>query len=113
MTGLISGEDDHVVYAFVAKMSDERVSRFVISHCSDRQYARAERREIVSRVGAASWNSLRFAMFEDEDGGFAGDARDFAVLEFVGDKIPKQDNRFRCELLNAFSKGEEVNGGRS
>jgi len=47
-------------------------------------------------------------MLEDQDRSFARNARDFAILEFVGHEIAKKDNRFRGELLNALAEGEKI-----
>jgi len=91
-------------------MRDQRVSRRVIAHCGDGQDARAERRKVVCSVGAAAGNNVSFAMFEDQDGRFARDARDFAILEFISYEIAEENNGFRGELLDALAEGEKVDG---
>jgi hypothetical protein len=91
------------VNSLTAKMSDQRISRGIIANSADRQDSRAERREVVGSVGAAARHNLSFAMFEDQDRRFARDARDFAILEFIGDEITEENNRFRGELLDALA----------
>jgi hypothetical protein len=101
------------VDTLASEMSNQRVASGVIADSCYGQDARAERSEIVGGVGTAAWNNLSFAMFEDQDGGFAGDTGDFAELKFIGNEIAEENNSFRGELLDAFAKGEKVDGSRS
>jgi hypothetical protein len=89
-------------------MSDQRLTRGVIANRRDGQDSGAERREVVGGVGSATGNNLSLAMFEDQDRRLARDARDFAILEFIGNKITKENDRFRSELLDALAEGEKV-----
>jgi hypothetical protein len=98
------------VNALAAEMSDQRISCRVIAHSGDGQDPRAEGGEIIGGVGAAARNNLSFSMFEDQDRRFARNARDFTILEFVGDEITKENDSFRGELLDALAEGEEING---
>jgi hypothetical protein len=91
-------------------MSDQRISRSVIAHGADRQDSRAERRKVVGSVGSAARHNLSFAMFEDQNRRFARDARNFAILEFIGDEITEEHDRFRAELFDALAEGEKVDG---
>src|SRR5438445_531409 len=50
-----------------AEMSDQRLSRRVITDSGDGQDARAERCKVVGGVGSAAWNNLSFAMSKDQD----------------------------------------------
>ena len=86
-------------------MSDQRISGGIIAYSGDGQNARAERREVVGGVGSAAGNNLSFAMLEDQDGCFARDARDFAILEFIGHEITEENDSFRGELLDALAEG--------
>jgi hypothetical protein len=53
---------------------------------------------------------LCFAVLEDEDGGFAGNASDVPKLEGVGDEIAEDDDGFGGEALDNFGEGDEVHG---
>ena len=92
------------------KMSNQRVPRRVIANGGDGKNVRAERREVVGSIGSAAGNNLSLAMFEDQDRRFARDARDFAILKFIGDEIAEEHNGFRGELLDALAEGEQVDG---
>ena len=50
-------------------------------------------------------------VFEDEDGSFAGDAGDVAILKSVGDEIAENDDSFRGEALDDFGESDEIHGG--
>jgi hypothetical protein len=91
-------------------MSDQRISRSVIANSADRQDSRAEGGEIIGCVGSAARQNLSFAMFEDQDRRLARDARDFAILEFIGDEITEENDRFGGELFDALAEGEKVDG---
>src|ERR1700674_2792845 len=96
--------------ALAAEMSDQSIARSIIANRGNGQDARAERSEVVCSVGATAGNNLSFAMFEDQDRRFTRDARDFAVLEFIGHEIAKENNTFRGELLDALAEGEKIYG---
>jgi hypothetical protein len=49
-------------------------------------------------------------MLEDQDRRFARDARDFAILEFIGHEITEENDGFRGELLDALTEGEKIDG---
>jgi len=89
--------------SLAAEVSDQCISRGVISDRGDGQNAGAKRREVVGSVRSAARNDLGFAMFKDQNWGFARDAGDFSVLKFVGHKITKENNRFRIELLDTLA----------
>jgi hypothetical protein len=91
-------------------MSDQRLSRGVIANSRDGQDSGAERREVVGGVGSAARNNLSLAMFEDQNRRLARDARDFTVLEFIGNEITEENDRFRSELLDALAESEKVDG---
>ena len=99
------------VNIFLAKEFEQAVAGFVFADGGDGDDFGTEGGEIVGGVGAAAGNDLGFAMLEDEDGGFAGDAGDVAELEGVGDEIAENDNGFRGEALDDFGEREEVHGG--
>jgi len=78
------------VDSLAVELNDQRVSGEVIAHRCDRQDVRAERRKVVGSVGAASRNNFSFAMLEDQDRRFTRDARNFAILEFIGNEIARR-----------------------
>src|SRR5712692_8034767 len=94
--------------SLAAELSDKHVSSSVITDSGDGQNARAERREVIGSIGSSTRNNPSFAMFEDQDWGFARDARDFAVLEFIGHEIAKENDCFRAELFDALTEAEKV-----
>src|SRR5260370_2437097 len=96
--------------SLAAEMSDQRLSGGVIDEHGTGQDLGAERREVVGRVGSAAWNNLSLAMFEDQDRRLAGDTRDFAILEFIGNEITEENDRFRGELLDALAESEQIDG---
>src|SRR5882762_9592451 len=99
------------VDSLAVELNDQRVSGEVIAHRCDRQDVRAERRKVVGSVGAASRNNFSFAMLEDQDRRFTRDARNFAILEFIGNEVAKENDGFAGELLDALAEGEKVDGG--
>ena len=50
-------------------------------------------------------------MAKDQDGGFAGDAGDFAELEVVGDEISEKNNGLGRKLLDVFGEGARSTDG--
>jgi hypothetical protein len=87
---------------FVAEKFEEAVASLIFADGSDGNYFGAEGGEIVGGVGAAAGDDLGFAVLENEDRGFAGDASDVAELEGVGDKIAEDDDGFGGEALDDF-----------
>ena len=81
----------------VAESVDETIAGIIIADRGNGDNLGAERGEIVGGIGATAGNDLRFAMAEDQNGSFARDAGDFAVLEDVGDKIAEEEDRARRE----------------
>ena len=102
-----SGEVDF----FVAEKFEQAVAGFVFADGGDGGNFGAEGGEIIGGVGAAAGDDLGFAMLENEDGGFAGDAGDVAELEGVRDEIAEDDDGFGGEALDDFGEGDEVHGG--
>jgi len=100
------------VEMFAPETADQSVARWVVSNRSDGQHASAERGKIIGGIGAATGNKLRFAMAEDEDRRFAGNARNLAKLKFISDEISQQDNRLGRKLLDTFREGEKIDRGR-
>jgi len=49
-------------------------------------------------------------VLEDQNRRLARDTRDFAILEFIGDEVADENDRFRGELLDALAKSEKVDG---
>ena len=41
---------------------------------------------------------------------FARDARDFAILEFIGHEVAEENDRLRGKLLDALAKNEKIDG---
>ena len=98
MVGVVQpfdAEDAGDVDALAAEISDERISGWIVTDSADGKDAGAESRKIVGGVGAAARNEMRFAMAKDQDRRFARNARNFAKLKFIGDKIAKENDRFR------------------
>ena len=85
-------------------MGDERIAGRVIAHSANGQDPRAKRRQIVGSVGPAAWNKLRFAVLQDQHGGFARDAGDFAEPKFIGNEITEQNDGLRGKLLDTFGE---------
>src|SRR6266403_1499493 len=56
---------------------------------------------------------MRFTMAKDQDRSFAGYARDFTVLKFVGDEVPEDGHGLRGKLLDVFRQRDEIDGTRS
>ena len=104
-------EDAGDIHFFCAEEFEEAVTGFIFANGGDGKDFCAERDEIVGGVGAAAGDNLRFAVLEDEDGGFAGDAGDVAELEGVGNEIAENDDGFGGEALNDFGERDEIHGG--
>ena len=69
---------------------------------------RAKGGKIIGGVGAAAGENAGFAMAKDQDGSFAGDAGDVAVLERIGDEIAEDHDAFACEALDEFGESEQI-----
>ena len=95
------------------EIGDQGVAGGVLSHGGDGKNARAERGEIVRGVGTATGHELGFAMAQDQDRRFAGDAGDFAELEFVGNEVAEDGHRPAGKLLDVFGESQEIDGSRS
>jgi len=107
----IDAENAGDVDFFVAEELEEAFAGFVFADGGDGNDFGAEGGEIVGGVGAAAGDDLGFAMLENENGGFAGDASDVAELESVGDEIAEDDDGFGGEALDDFGESQEVHGG--
>ena len=106
------GEDAGNVDFFRAEKFAQAVAGLVLADGGDGNYLGSERGEIVGGIGAAAGYDLGFAMLEDQDRGFTGDAGDVAELKGVGDEIPEDDDGFGGETLDVFGEGKQVYGGR-
>jgi len=95
---------------FGAEEFEEAVAGLVFADGGDGNYFCAESGEIVGGVGATAGHDLGFAVLEDENGGFAGDAGDVAELESIGDEIAEDDDGFGGEALDDFGEGDEIHG---
>jgi len=95
---------------FGAEEFEEAVAGLVIADGGDGNYFGAEGGEIVGGVGATAGNDLGFAVLENEDGGFAGNAGDVAELEGVGYEIAEDNDGFGGEEIDDFGKGDEIHG---
>ena len=71
----------------LAERLDEQTSGFVVADRADGKNVDAEIGEVADGVGAAAGDELSLAVFEDENGSFAGDAGDFSEDEFISDQI--------------------------
>jgi len=91
---------------FVAEEFEEAVAGLIFTDGGDGKDFGAEGREIVGGIGTATGHDLRFAVLEDEDGGFAGDAGDVAELKGVGYEIAEDDDSFGGEALDDFGEGD-------
>ncbi len=96
-----------------AKIGDEGVACRVVADSADGVDASTQCGEIVGGICATAGNELRFAMTKNEHGSFAGDARDFAKLKFVGDEIAEQNYGFRRELLDTLGESHKIHRKRS
>jgi len=103
-------EDARDIYFFLTEKLEQAVTGFILADGGDGNYFGAESSEIVGGVGATAGDDLRFAVLEDEDGGFAGDASDVAELEGVGNEIAEDDDGFGGETLDVFGEGDEIHG---
>ena len=84
---IVGAQNAGDVDPLAAEEIEEFAAAFVVADYADWQDARAQFREVVHGVGCAAGVTLALAMAEDQDGGFAGDARDFAGDEFVEDEV--------------------------
>ncbi len=89
---------------------DQAIASVIVAHGCDGDDLGAEGCEIVCGVGTTAGNDLGFTMAEDQDGGFAGDAGDIAILKYVGDKIAENKNGSGGKALDNVSKREQVDG---
>ena len=85
-------------------MCDQRIAGGIVAYGGNGQDPRAKRRQIVGSVCTAAGDKLGFAVFQDQHGGFARDARNFTKAKFVGDEIAEKYNSLRTELLDTFRK---------
>ena len=67
----LDAENAGDIDTLASEVGDERVASGVIADSADGKHACAEGGKIVGGVGAAAGSEMRFAMAEDEDGGFA------------------------------------------
>jgi hypothetical protein len=105
-------EEAGEIDAFAAEIVDQRVARGIVADGADGEHPRAEGGKIVGSIGATAGNELRFAMAKNQDGRFARDARNFAELEFVGNKIAEENDGFRREFIDVVGEGHEIDGRR-
>src|SRR5690348_10989494 len=87
-------QDPARTHTFLAKILEESVTCRIIANDRKWHHLCAKSRKIIRGVGAPAGNHLRLAMLQDQDWCFARNARNVAVTKFVGDKIPKDNNRF-------------------
>jgi hypothetical protein len=104
----LDAEDAGDIDTLASEICDERFSGGVVSDSTNGEDARAEGCKVVSGVGAAARSEMRFAMPQDQDWRFARNARNLAKLIFISDKIAKENDRLRRELLNVVRKGQEI-----
>ena len=110
--GPIAGaEDAGDVDPLAAEELEEFAAAFVVADDAYRQDARAEFCEIVHGVGCAAGIAFAFAMAEDQDGGFARDAGDFAGDEFVEDEVAYYADGLAGEGGDEVEEAGEVDGG--
>ena len=80
----------------------------IVPDCANGKDTRAEGSKIVGSVGAAAGSEMRFTMTENQDGRFARDSGDLAKLVFIGDKIAKENDRLRGELVDVVRKRQKI-----
>ena len=76
----------------VTEGPDKKAARFVLSDDPDRQNVNFQVGKVVNSIRAAAGDDGALAMLEDEDGGFARDARNLAVDELVGNKVGERSD---------------------
>src|SRR6266850_476523 len=108
----LHSDDSRNIDALAAEMGDQRIADRVITNGADGQDTGAKRCQIVGSVCTAAWNKLRFAVLQDQHGGLARDAGDFAKAKFVGNKIAEKYDGLRGKLLDTFGERNEVDRSR-
>jgi hypothetical protein len=77
------------------EIGDEGISGWIVPDGTDRHDARAKSGNIVGGIGAASWNEMRFAVAQNQDGRFARDPRNLSELKLISNKITKENHCLR------------------
>jgi len=88
----------------VPKTFAAKASRLVVSGYAYGEDVVAEVSEILDGVRSASGEDCSVAVLQDEHGSFAGDTRDFAEDEFVGDQISEDRDGYLGEGVNDLAK---------
>ena len=107
----MGAEDAGNVDAFAAEMIEELAAGCVIADYADGEDAGAEVGQVEDGVGCSAWIRFGAAMAEDQDGGFAGDARNFAGDEFIEDEIAHYADGLAGEGGDDVEEAGEVHGG--
>ncbi len=91
---------------------EEHAARFIVANRANGKRFGAERGDVVDGIGAAAGKAGSFAMAENQDGGFARDAGNFAGDEFVEDEVGENGNFFAAKFGDDFEKVRNIHGGR-
>ena len=95
---------------FLAEEFEQAVAGLIFADGGDGNHLGAQSGEIIGGIGAAAGDDLGFAVLEDEDGSFAGDASDVAELESVGDEIAEDGDGLGGKALDVFGEGNQIHG---
>ena len=108
---IFGAEDARDVEFLRAEEFPEAVAGLVFADGGNGDDLGTEGGEIAGGVGSTARGDLGFTMFEDEDGGFAGNAGDIADLERVRNEIAQHDDGFGRETFHVVGEGEQVDRG--
>ena len=71
----------------VTKTAEQQAPGLVVADDTDRKDIDPEISQVVHCIGAATGDDCTLAMSQNQDRGFAGDARNFAEDKFVSDHV--------------------------
>jgi hypothetical protein len=92
----------------VPEALQQHLAGFIHADCAYGQHIDTEIREIVGRVGAATWHDSAVAMLQNQNWGLARDTRNLAEDEFVGYHVTEYGNRDIGERLNDLLQTLEI-----
>jgi hypothetical protein len=84
----------------LAEALQKHAAGFVVSNDAYRQHIDSQICQVEDGIGAAAGNHRSLAMFQNEHGRLARDARDFAEDEFIRHQVPDHRDGYFGEVLN-------------
>src|SRR5580700_2345588 len=88
--------------ALVAKGAEKKLTGLIVTDDADGKHVDSEIGEVVDGIAAAAGDDLAVVMLENQDGSFAGDARNFAEHELVGNQVGEHSHGQLGERLDEF-----------